>query len=75
MFNAPKEVQDIINQFEAVEKPKDKVNLAPEVKDELSLNDKGEVELSDEYVIGKETEIFGDKIYDVDIPAGDYMKE
>ena len=66
VFNAPKEVLDIINTFEAVEEPKGKVTLAPEVKEELSLNDEGEVELSDEYVIGKETEVFGDKVYQVE---------
>lgn len=67
VFSAPKEVQDIINQFEAVQAPKEKVNLAPEVKEELSLNEEGEVELSDEYVIGKEAEVFGDKVYGEDI--------
>lgn len=69
VFSAPKVVQDIINQFEAVDEPKNKVNLAPEVKKELSLNDEGEVELSDEYVIGKEAEVFGDKVYGEDASA------
>lgn len=63
IFGAPREVQDILNQLEAVEEPKNKVNLAPEVKEDLSLNEEGEVELSNDYVIGKETEVFGDKIY------------
>lgn len=77
IFNAPREVQDIINQFEAVEEPKNKVNLAPEVKEELSLNEEGEVELTEEYVIGKETEVFGDKVYGEDISevAEDIVKE
>jgi superfamily II DNA or RNA helicase len=63
VFAAPKEVQDIINQFEAVQAPKEKVNLAPEVKEELSLNEAGEVELSNEHVIGQAAELFGDKVY------------
>lgn len=65
IFGAPKEIQDIINQFESVEEGKlDKVNLPPEVKDDLCMNEEGEVEVSDEYVIGKETEVFGSKVYD-----------
>ena len=77
VFNAPKEVQDIINQFEAVQAPKEKVNLAPEVKEELSLNEEGEVELTEEYVIGKETQVFGDKVYGENISevAEDVIKE
>lgn len=77
VFSAPKEVQDIINQLEAVEAPKDKVNLAPEVKEDLSLNDEGEVELSDEYVIGKEKEVFGNKVYgqEVSDTAEEVVKE
>lgn len=65
IFGAPKEIQDIINQFESVEEGKlDKINLPPEVKDDLCMNEEGEVEVSDEYVIGKETEVFGSKVYD-----------
>lgn len=63
VFAAPKEVQDIINQLEAVDAPKEKVNLAPEVAEELSLNEEGEVELTEEHVIGQAAELFGDKIY------------
>ena len=63
VFGAPKEVQDIINQFEAVQAPKEKVNLAPEVAEELSLNEDGEVELSNEHVIGQAAELFGEKVY------------
>ncbi|MCR4890807.1 MAG: DEAD/DEAH box helicase family protein [Lachnospiraceae bacterium] len=65
IFSAPKEIIDIINHFEPVEEPSAKVNLSEETKESLSLNDEGEVELSDEYVIGKSAEIFGNKIYDV----------
>ena len=65
IFGAPKEIQDIINQFEPMEEGKlDKVNLPPEVKDDLCLNEDGEVEVKEEYVIGKEAEVFGDKVYD-----------
>ena len=65
VFGAPKEVIDIISQFEAIEEPKSKVNLSEETKKDLSLNENGEVELGEEYVIGKATEVFGEKIYEV----------
>lgn len=66
VFSAPKEVLDIIEQLEAVEEPAGKINLTKEVRDDLSLNENGEVELSEEYVIGKTKDVFGKKIYDKD---------
>lgn len=65
VFAAPKEVLDIIQQFEAVDEPKKKVDLTDELKKDLSLNDEGEVALSEEYVIGKAKDIFGEKVYDI----------
>lgn len=65
VFGMPKEVMDIINSFEAIEEPIGKVNFSEEVKDDLQLDDEGNVSLSDEYIIGKETETFGEKIYDI----------
>ena len=65
VFSAPKEVLDIIEQFEAIEEPKRKVEISKEVQEDLSLDENGEVSLSDEYVIGKETELFGNKHYDI----------
>lgn len=64
VFSAPKEVLDIIDQFEAIEEPTRKINLTQETKDDLSLNEDGEVELTEEYVIGKTLDVFGEKIYD-----------
>lgn len=66
VFSAPKEVLDIIDQFEAIEEPTGKINLTQETKDDLSLNADGEVELTDDYVIGKTQDVFGEKIYDQD---------
>jgi len=63
VFSAPKEVMDIIEQFEAVAEPSAKVNLTDEVKESLSLNDEGEVELSNEFVINATEDLFGDKIF------------
>ena len=64
VFSAPKEVQDILNQFEPVKEPKNKVDLPEEVKKDLSLNDEGEVEVSEADVLQKAIDIFGEKIYD-----------
>lgn len=64
VFSAPKEVLDIIDQFEAIEEPTGKINLTQETKDDLSLNEDGEVELTEEFVIGKTLDVFGEKIYD-----------
>lgn len=69
VFSAPKEVLDIIDQFEAIEEPAGKINLTQETKDDLSLNEEGEVELTEKYVIGKTLDVFGEKIYDQDFTA------
>lgn len=67
VFSAPKEVLDIIEQFDPIgeQKPKQNVTLSEEVKKDLGLDENGEVNLDNEYVIGVAADIFGDKIYDV----------
>lgn len=64
IFSAPKEVMDILESFESYPEPKGKVSLTEETKKELSLNDEGEVELSEEEVLNKVIDVFGEKIYD-----------
>ncbi len=64
VFSAPKEVLDIIEQFEAIEEPTRPINFSEEVREDLSLNEDGEVDLTDGYVIGRTTDIFGEKIFD-----------
>lgn len=66
IFGAPQELMDIINKLQPVQEQKvPQVKLPPEVKEDLSLNDDGEVEVPDDYVIGQSAKIFGDKIEDV----------
>lgn len=65
IFGAPKEVLEIITQFQPIEEPKSKINLPEEVKKDLSLDENGEVNVPEDIVIGKATEIFGEKIYDI----------
>lgn len=67
VFSAPKEVLDIIEQFDPIgeQKPKQNVTLSEEVKKDLGLDENGDVNLDDEYVIGVAADIFGPKLYDV----------
>lgn len=64
VFHAPQAVIDIITTFQPVEEPKSKLEVTPDTAEALSLDENGEVSLSNDYVIGKSTEIFGEKIYD-----------
>lgn len=43
------------------------MNITPQTEEELSLDENGEVSLTDDYIIGKSTEVFGDKIFG-DVP-------
>lgn len=62
IFSAPQEVVNIIKQFEPVKEP---VPVTKNTKDDLSINDEGEVELSHTTIdIGVE-DVFGEKIYAV----------
>lgn len=60
IFSAPKAVVNIIKQFEPVKEP---VPVTDKTKDDLALNEDGEIELPPALAIGRATEIFGDKIY------------
>ena len=68
IFSAPKEVIDIISNFTPVAEPKNKdIPVSDDTKEDLSLNDNGDVDLSDDYVIGTAVDVFTDKkIYDVE---------
>lgn len=65
VFNAPQEVLDIIENFQPISEAKAKpVDITPDTGKDLSLNDEGEVELDEGYVIGKAADVFGAKIYE-----------
>ena len=62
IFSAPQVAVDIIKQFEPVKEP---VPVTPTTKEDLSINDKEDVELSQTTIdIGVE-DVFGEKIYAV----------
>lgn len=63
VFGAPQAVMDIISNFDAVGEPNKKVTFSEEVKEDLSLNEDGEVEVPDSIILGVSQDIFGEKIF------------
>ncbi len=63
IFSAPTIVKDILEKLEAVKDNKKLDALNKNTKDDLYINDEGDVEVSDEIIISKSEEIFGDKIF------------
>ncbi len=64
VFHAPQAVIDIITKFVPTQEPKAKADITPQTADDLSLDENGEVTVSDSFVIGKSQELFGQKIYE-----------
>lgn len=60
IFNAPKEVIDILQKFEPIKEP---VGIKDNTKDELNLNNNGDVVIPEEQIIGTANNVFGEKIY------------
>ena len=65
MFRAPQAVLDIISSFTPIQEPKRDLGIDPNTAGELSINEDGEVELEEDYIIGRSAEVFGDKIFGV----------
>ena len=63
IFSAPQAVVDIISKFNPVNESEGKVNISKETKKDLSLNKEGEVDISEDIIIGVTKDVFGDKIY------------
>ena len=56
---------DILQNFQPISEAKAKpIQITPETGADLSLNDKGEVDLDEGYVIGKAADVFGAKLYE-----------
>ena len=64
IYSAPKAVTDILKQFPAVPEPKEPLNIDSSTKEDLSLNENGDVDLNNEYVIGTASDAFGGKIFE-----------
>lgn len=63
IFSAPQAVVDIISKFNPVNESESKVNISKETKKNLSLNKEGEVDVSEDIIIGVTKDVFGDKIF------------
>lgn len=63
VFSAPQEVIDIITNLPAAKEPEGSIS---EAQNALPINENGEMELTEEQIIGTSAEIFGDKIYSVE---------
>ena len=65
IFHAPSEVIEVIESFDAISQPKQNQRIEKKVVKEIeeSLNEKDEVKIDDEYIIGKSVDCFGEKIY------------
>ncbi|MBQ2822186.1 MAG: DEAD/DEAH box helicase family protein [Thermoguttaceae bacterium] len=63
VFQAPPEVLEIISSFTPCREKETKEAITPTTAGELSLNERGEVEIPGEVVIGLAGELFGEKIY------------
>lgn len=60
IFNAPKEVLNIIQKFEPV---KEAIAVKEDTKDELNIDKDGNVAIPEAQIIGTASTVFGDKIY------------
>lgn len=64
IFNAPQEVINIISQLPNAPEG-DIVDVSKDTRDNLFVNDDGEVEIPREIVVGTAKEVFGEEIYNI----------
>lgn len=66
VFRANEEVFDILSKMPSDNtKARSELDVDTNTKNELNINEKGEVELNNDFVIGRCNDVFGEKIYDV----------
>lgn len=76
VFHAPAEVIDIISQFTPVAEPSKKGEIDTEGAHDITLDENGDVNLDDDYIIGVEKDVFGDKVYsDIEENIGEVIQE
>ncbi|WP_444219386.1 hypothetical protein [Dialister succinatiphilus] len=63
IFHAPQQVIDIINRLESFKEPKPIPNLDENTGNRLDIDEDGYVSIPQENIIGKSTDLFGDKIF------------
>ncbi len=62
IFGAPKEVMEIIKKFDPT---KEAAPIDNSTKEDLNINDDGEIDVPEGVIIGQASDIFGEKIYDI----------
>ena len=72
IFGAPQVAVDILKKFEAVKEP---VAITPKTKEELSINDNGEVEIPQQTIEIGVDNVFGEKIYAIVDDLQDAIEE
>jgi superfamily II DNA or RNA helicase len=65
VFHAPASVLGIIEKFQPTKEPSHDLVIGQSTSSDLNLDDNGNVAMSDEQVIGRSAELFGNKVYDV----------
>lgn len=63
VFHAPPFVLDMIQSFTAEKEPNRPIAITSDTAEELSIDERGEVTVSEPIIIGRTKEIFGDKVY------------
>lgn len=64
IFHSPKAVQDIVNKMQQAQEDKSKKKEESTIPKDMPVNEDGEVEISNEVVIGKAQNVFGEKVYE-----------
>ena len=62
VFGAPREIIDVINNMQAIEEPKARVNVEEDTAARLNLNGEGEVEIPGDVIVGTAADLFGEKV-------------
>ena len=65
VFRAPMQVVEIIQKFEPFKEPNKELGIKRDTADELAINSQGEVEVPDDIVVGTASNLFGNKVYDI----------
>lgn len=75
IFSAPSAVRDILEKLTPVEEPNNKqVNIDNSTADDLSLNENGNVSLSEDFINNTVDELFGEKIFSVSDSLGEVIE-
>lgn len=75
VFHAPPEVIDLIKQLPPAKEPKKTVEISTDTKDDLLLDENGDVKMPEGILVGRAQDLFGVKIYGDDLSLVDLPEE